>query len=185
MVRVNIIQDRVMENKQSQMYKTILQNVILLRAIIQVVQQKGDHNILTSAEAKLSAGLSNSGAIAAPASAGQALVPVCGSVELRDDRNSTNSRVGRELKSLKKYSCDMRAGFYRLPCFPIEYNGGVHRAASAAYSYARGNTPIEKLNNAWEDLQNDANCLVDKESMRSKEGEGLKQIIEKRRALSA
>ncbi|CAH1164054.1 unnamed protein product [Phaedon cochleariae] len=102
---VNIVNDRVLENKQSQTYKTILQNVILLRAIIQVVQKKGDENSLTSVEAK------------------------------------------------------------------------------AAYSFARGNTAIEKLNNAWEELQNDINGLVDKESNRSKEGEGLKQIIEKKEGI--
>lgn len=43
-----------MENKQSQTYKTLLQNVILLRAIIQVVQKKGDPNCLSSVEAKVS-----------------------------------------------------------------------------------------------------------------------------------
>ncbi|KAG5891414.1 hypothetical protein JTB14_031480 [Gonioctena quinquepunctata] len=102
---VNMVNDRLLENKQSQTYKTILQNVILLRAIIQVVQKKGDPNSLASPEAR------------------------------------------------------------------------------AAYSFARGNTAIEKLNNAWEELQNDVNGLVDKESNRSKEGEGLKQIIEKKEGI--
>lgn len=51
---MNFVNGRVVENKQSQTYKTILQNVILLRAIIQVVQKKGDQNCLLSAQAKVS-----------------------------------------------------------------------------------------------------------------------------------
>lgn len=43
-----------MENRQSQIYKTILQNVILLRTVIHVVQKNGDEDVLTSTEAKVS-----------------------------------------------------------------------------------------------------------------------------------
>nr|XP_023014677.1 DNA-directed RNA polymerase I subunit RPA1 isoform X1 [Leptinotarsa decemlineata] len=95
----------MIENKQSQTYKTILQNVILMRAIIQVIRNKGDPNTLTISEAK------------------------------------------------------------------------------EAYNYARGNTAIEKLNNIWEEIQNDVNGLVDKVSTHSQEGEGLKQIIEKKEGI--
>lgn len=42
-----------MENKQSLVYKTILQNVILLRAIILVVQSKGEVDSLSSTQAKV------------------------------------------------------------------------------------------------------------------------------------
>ncbi|CAH2001255.1 unnamed protein product [Acanthoscelides obtectus] len=102
---VNFMNGRMLENKQSQTYKTILQNVILLYAIIKVVQKKGDVNVLSSEEAK------------------------------------------------------------------------------AAYSFARGASAIEKLINSWEELQNDVNGLLDKESQRSKDGEGLKQIIEKKEGI--
>ncbi|KAJ8970269.1 hypothetical protein NQ317_017164 [Molorchus minor] len=102
---MNMLGDRFMEHKQTIAYKTVLQNVILLKAIIQVVQKKGDQNSLSSGEAK------------------------------------------------------------------------------AAYSYARGNTPVEKLNYAWEELQNDVDCLVDRESTNGRESEGLKQIIEKKEGI--
>lgn len=46
----------------------------------------------------------------------------------------------------------------------------------AAVSFARGNSPIEKLNNCWEELQNDVNGLLDKENNRNRDGEGLKQV---------
>lgn len=52
---MNFVNGRVLENKQSLSYKTILQNVILLRTIIQVVQKKGAEGCLSSVEAKVSA----------------------------------------------------------------------------------------------------------------------------------
>lgn len=102
---VNFVNGRVLENKQSIGYKNIIQNVILLRTIIQVIQKCDDVGSLVSAEAK------------------------------------------------------------------------------AAYSFARGNTPVEKLNYCWEELQNDVNGLLDKENNRTRDGEGLKQIIEKKEGI--
>ncbi|CAG9831713.1 unnamed protein product [Diabrotica balteata] len=98
---VNLVNGRVLENKQSTSYKNIVQNVIFLKTIIQVVQSKNDINVLSSVEAK------------------------------------------------------------------------------TAYNIARGNSPIEKLNYCWEELQNDVNGLLDNEITRG-EGQGLKQIIEKK-----
>ncbi|XP_057669657.1 DNA-directed RNA polymerase I subunit RPA1 [Diorhabda carinulata] len=102
---VNFANGRVLENKQSLGYKNIIQNVILLKTIIQVIQKNDDLGSLVSAEAK------------------------------------------------------------------------------AAYSFARGNTAVEKLNYCWEELQNDVNGLLDKDSNRTREGEGIKQIIEKKEGI--
>ncbi|CAG9861401.1 unnamed protein product [Phyllotreta striolata] len=105
---VNFVNGRVLENKQSTGYKNVIQNSILLRTIIQVIQKNDDATTLATAEAK------------------------------------------------------------------------------AAYSFARGNTPVEKLNYCWEELQNDVNCLFDRDSSNNREGregEGLKQIIEKKEGI--
>ncbi|XP_066149248.1 DNA-directed RNA polymerase I subunit RPA1 isoform X2 [Euwallacea fornicatus] len=48
------------------------------------------------------------------------------------------------------------------------------------YETAKGKTPIEKLNNCWEDLQNCVNSLLSHDAVRASDGLGLKQIIEKK-----
>ncbi|KAJ8913639.1 hypothetical protein NQ315_007356 [Exocentrus adspersus] len=98
---VNIVNARILENKQTMTYTRIVENVIMLRTIIQVVQQKGDEEVLSD-------------------------------------------------------------------------------EAKAAYQGSKGETAIEKLNFAWEELQDSVNDIIDKESRNNNEGEGLKQIIEKK-----
>ncbi|CAG9767764.1 unnamed protein product [Ceutorhynchus assimilis] len=57
------------------------------------------------------------------------------------------------------------------------------KEAKEFYEAAKGKDPLEKLNNCWEDLQGDVNGLLSKDSGRSREGIGLKQIIEKKQGI--
>lgn len=45
-IEVNVVGGRMVEHDQTQLYKNILQNSMLLRTIIQVVQNDGDINVL-------------------------------------------------------------------------------------------------------------------------------------------
>ncbi|RZB40094.1 DNA-directed RNA polymerase I subunit RPA1 [Asbolus verrucosus] len=99
---VNIVNNRITEHPQSQIYKSIIHDTILLKLIIQVARNKGD--------------LSN---------------------------------------------------------LPTEAKG--------AYNVAQGDSPIEKLNIAWEGLQYNVDALVDSARAKQASGaSGLKQIIEKK-----
>lgn len=57
------------------------------------------------------------------------------------------------------------------------------KEAQEFYQTAKGKTPIEKLNNCWEDLQANINGLLSNDSRRSKDGIGLKQVSEKNKGL--
>ncbi|XP_050313380.1 DNA-directed RNA polymerase I subunit RPA1 [Anthonomus grandis grandis] len=59
----------------------------------------------------------------------------------------------------------------------------VSKEAKEFYDAAKGKTPIEKLNNCWEDLQSDVNGLLSKDPGMNREGIGLKQIIEKKEGI--
>lgn len=50
------------------------------------------------------------------------------------------------------------------------------KEAQEFYLTTKGKTPIEKLNNCWEDLQANINGLLSNDSRRSKDGIGLKQV---------
>ncbi|KAL1509795.1 hypothetical protein ABEB36_004477 [Hypothenemus hampei] len=69
----------------------------------------------------------------------------------------------------------------------VQKNGNIDvlqsKEALEFYHLARGKTPIEKLNHCWDDLQLDINGLLSKDSRVSREGIGLKQIIEKKDGL--
>lgn len=52
--------------------------------------------------------------------------------------------------------------------------------AKAMYAMAKGNTAIEKLNYAWEELQQNVDVLLDADMVKTERGQGLKQLIEKK-----
>ncbi|KAH1018463.1 hypothetical protein HUJ05_006231 [Dendroctonus ponderosae] len=122
---LNYLNGKVIENTQTNMYKDLVTNALVMNHLIRVVQKKG--MVISSPE----------------------------------NRFCFNCR------------------------FEIAGNLGVldSKESMEFYLAARGSTPVEKLNNCWEDLQGNVNDLLSKESRNNKGGMGLKQIIEKKQGI--